>query len=571
MPPQVPKTDAPKPVNSPPPEIHKDESKDVAKSKSSSDTGAAKSQAESTKSGTPALQKREPEDPKAAAKAAHASKQHAANKRSHDNAQAQMIQKKLHKQIPAAKTLAEYTRPELASELIKAGVVRASVNASATPSPADASGLKKGEKYGDLPAEVQRIGSTKVSFQEKEELIQKIYDYRQQATNTDLKSSPIFQQERLRPPGTEIIKVGVVKIPRKIPFQEVNKLDPKENRMEGGLTNILGSYGYHKTTDPQKQIEILDTALHNWSVTNTVDRASIHMRKGVGFIPNKDWKTPPDTRMEDRAYDAKQEVANPALPYNYGKDYFGPRGNEPDIDMVQGQAVKNFTDVANAITASAGPVEKPPVAEPAPPKPSPKPTLLLATAPSRTTGQAKGGGPLDKTQPSAAYEPTVQKQNMAYEPPSDLGPRRPPQNTQTGNPPPPPQNVRDPGRTGPSEPNGRRKGYTLPEAMYKGPNPISQRGAGPPPEIPWLSQMRSGKALTAEQIYEIHNIDSSRITWTMNPLEHARQWDLAKTKFPNDTSPAPIAFTTGDGRVVANMERWERREVPLWGMETTKE
>ena len=442
MPPQV-KASCGTTVQQPPvPEDQKDTKATSSSATTKEATASETAQAEPKKA---------QEDPKAAAKSHRSSQQHAKEKMKEQTLNGQIIQRQLHKKVgknepeglwQSMKNVAHSVAVESFNKTAR--VVDA---ATATAKMMDGAnkaneivtkGLEKtryvtAEARGaDLAAEVKRIGSSKATFAEKEELIKKIHDYRQVATETQLQTSGIYHQESLKPPGKETVEFGVIKYERERPFQEVNKFDPKENRMTGGLTNILGSYGYHDTQDNSKQTEILDTALHNWNVTNPVDRASIHMRGNSGYIPGKDWKTPPDTRMSDRAYEAKQEVANPALPLNYGKDYFGPRGSEPDIDMVDGQARKNFTDVGNAIAASAGPVHGTPAAEPAPPKAPQRPTVLLRTAPSQTSGQAKGGGPLDKTQPGAAYEPTVQKQNMAYEPPADTGPKRPPQNTQVG-------------------------------------------------------------------------------------------------------------------------------------------
>ena len=106
--------------------------------------------------------------------------------------------------------------------------------------------------------------------------------------------------------------------------------------------------------------------------------------------------------------------------------------------------------------------------------------------------------------------------------------------------------------------------------MYKGPNPIKQRGAAPPPDIPWLPRT-PGSALSREQIQEIHQLNSSLIKWSMNPRDHQLEWQHA-ADFHKSQQPPPMGFTTKDGRVVVNMEKWERYgERAPWGMKNVEE
>ena len=119
MPPQITKAEPGSTVpQAPPPEIQKDESKDVAKSTSSSDTSGIKTQAKEAKSGTPAQQKKEPEDSKATARAAQGSKQNASEHMSQNNIQAQIVKENLQKQVANRDSGSVYESMKNAAEFV---------------------------------------------------------------------------------------------------------------------------------------------------------------------------------------------------------------------------------------------------------------------------------------------------------------------------------------------------------------------------------------------------------------------------------------------------------------------
>lgn len=107
------------------------------------------------------------------------------------------------------------------------------------------------------------------------------------------------------------------------------------------------------------------------------------------------------------------------------------------------------------------------------------------------------------------------------------------------------------------------KGKTLPGSFYKrqGPEPPK------PPDIPGFPT-KSGTSLGPDEVLHIHEIDSSRIGWSMSEAEHLRQWKVAN---PGSKKTPPVAFTTPDGRVVVNEEAWIRSGHPgRWGSEARR-
>ena len=277
---------------------------------------------------------------------------------------------------------------------------------------------KKGQ---ELAADIKRLGSGKPSFEEKEQLIQKISEYRRQASETQLQQSPIFTQETMRAPAIQVKEFGPLKYEVKVPEQVLNKFEHPGERMTGGLTTLLGPYGYH-WTNPDSRVpgedrgttptDMLDTALHNWRATKPEDRLKIHNRKPGDPPPimnHKNWKAAPDAAREDLASYRKEVVLNQPLPGNYGNAHWGTRESEPDIDVVDANAKKNFTDVSfNTINSMYPSVAAP---EPTTPKAPPGPGMRLSTAPRGP--YAKGGGPHDTTQPAMAYENTGPRQPAA--------------------------------------------------------------------------------------------------------------------------------------------------------------
>ena len=137
----------------------------------------------------------------------------------------------------------------------------------------------------------------------------------------------------------------------KVPLPEIAQNDPSDN-LTGGLTELLGPYGYSTITATSdkpgeghrtRQGEVLDTALHNWRVTSPKDRFTIHTRGGGADIPHKDWKTPADTRQQNREAEANQVVLNPPTKGAYMEvPVARPRANQPDPEQVEAQGRYNL-------------------------------------------------------------------------------------------------------------------------------------------------------------------------------------------------------------------------------------
>jgi hypothetical protein len=195
MPPQV-REAGPRPAvpQAPLPQDHKDESKDIAKSTSSESTGAAKTQTAETKSDTSTQHKKEPEDPKAAARQAQGSKQIAIAKNHQQNERAQMIQKNLQRQVTVAKTGTAYTAAELAADAAKAGMSEIRHSHPVKPS-ADASELKKGES-----SQAQRTALSHAAKQ------QGVENLRRNQYPQDIVKGQYFELEKITPGKTDTFK-----------------------------------------------------------------------------------------------------------------------------------------------------------------------------------------------------------------------------------------------------------------------------------------------------------------------------------------------------------------------------
>ena len=570
--------------------------------KSTSSTTATSAAADSVNASEPQQKSQQAqEDPKTAARSHQSSQKHATEKRSQQSMQGQMmqrdLQKKVGKQQPeglwesmksAANAVAVESFNKTAHIVDRATADAAMTNAAQKANAHVMQGVKqarditreqqaktisseadraahgqpnpeyKKHKHNPLAndnflAEQGIYANLKPKFEDSEKVIQKMDQYNSQTAANDLQKTQLTHAVR-----------------------------------SDSMEKLLGPYGYYTTnTSPDTQQQILDVALYNWRNTPPEARQALHARdKNSPALQgdfSKKWINPPRTSVtEEERLRRSQVVQDPPLPGAYMQPgYQGPRGNRPDPQQVYAKGAHDFQkagfDVINSmgggVAAKGGTI-----VTPAPPRPKPGPSVLLQTAPSKTTGQAKGGSPLDKTQYKSAYEPTVQKQQVegraAWEPlpPADTGPKVE-KRTVEGNPPPPPkpepaENTVD---TKPPKPKGRfDQGYTLPGKLSKGGKPIIKPGAPSPPEISWLPK-KSGTGLTHEQVYEIHRIDSNRLSWSMSPAEHLNQYKHANPKY-KDGDNIPMAFTTRDGKVVVNEQRWVRSGEPaLWGNEIVDE
>jgi hypothetical protein len=122
--------------------------------------------------------------------------------------------------------------------------------------------------------------------------------------------------------------------------------------------------------------------------------------------------------------------------------------------------------------------------------------------------------------------------------------------------------------TGESQPAarpGQGRGKTLPGSLKKPGAPLDPRKT-PDPEVPLPSNFpkKSGTPLTIEQVYQ--GIRARKVGWSMTSTEHAAQWRAAH---PGSKEEPPMAFTTSDGRVQVDEERWIRSGQPaIWGTRT---
>lgn len=229
----------------------------------------------------------------------------------------------------------------------------------------------KGEQ---LAAEVKRVGSGNASFEEKEQLIHSIDAFRREATETELSHSGLYSQETQKPPRMVDKEIMGVTIQVKSQFQE-----DYSDRSKGGLTEILGPYGYHNTLKQgveglHTQKEILDASLHNWRSTpkeirQKVDSGEMHPIK---LSDSKYWKTPPDTRLADRAAEGGQLVfENSGQPaWFQGKKFTldspgvspdpfnGQVKDRPDYDQAEAQykhdVIQSGLDVINSTGLTHG-------------------------------------------------------------------------------------------------------------------------------------------------------------------------------------------------------------------------
>lgn len=237
----------------------------------------------------------------------------------------------------------------------------------------------------ELAAEIKRVGSGNSTFAEKEELIKKIDAFRHEASDAQLQ--PLYQQESLKP--------------RNLAYEErLGRQETTEERAKGGLTELLGPYRYQRTNDSRStpneslkttQKEVLETALHNWSVTQPDVRASLLAGKNpAGF--DTGWKTVEDMRAEDRRKDAKQETLQKEPYGNY--DAYPtprPRGDQtnPETAYIRGKIspLDGAFTIINALAGAEGGESKVSAESKVPGEPSGPAPAPYRGAPSEATSR----------------------------------------------------------------------------------------------------------------------------------------------------------------------------------------
>jgi len=205
------------------------------------------------------------------------------------------------------------TIPDIAKKAVELGNAAARGIGNATSAIATANVVNQTEKANQhiqaglanarekaLIADIKRVGSGNATYAEKEQLIMKIDSFRREEPN---------QIRNLY--GLETYKTDEALS---------QSLGRREQDVKGGLTEVLGPYGYSSIDESRlnpgdhlalktTQTEILDTALYNWGVSRPEVRVALAIFKPGEPLPadyKNGWKTPEDTRLEDRQKDARQ-------------------------------------------------------------------------------------------------------------------------------------------------------------------------------------------------------------------------------------------------------------------------
>lgn len=580
MPPQVGKAGdggrTPLP-QAPPPPLQKNEV-DATKAQNAANAPAADKPAQAQKQ----------EDPKAAAKTAQASKQNAIDQKSQHDVRAQLVQKNLQNEIPGlAKQQAPLTYQSLE--------YRPMGNKTEDRKPGDPMHAAVETKTANSASPPKADHSARAARQHKSKPEKpKIQSDSAPAANTEFNSA----HDSVRMRGKEIgIDKGVADAKRELLASRVAELAGRPQmlqgvRIAGKLYEVehISPAGVNRTGTMERSRHnppvVGDVVQHGRHTINTRAATASGLKERLTELNDgqltpfekkmvDDWHTPsklggikdlvPIMESNDKekgvqAYKMEEGTSGHKLTTYYDRQgtklaqFRSELELTGGLDPVEWAAARYMAGRAPYQPGRGG-------AEPAAPKPAkPEPHT-----PSAQTGKTIPGykPPIPSAPP---YVQPGRRPTMKYEAPPPPSPKPSSGKVAANAPAGPPTRGTHPDSQ-PAAPaagvSGR--GKTLPGALKRPGGPLNPRfPKGPERPLPSGFPTKSGTPLTPSQVRQAY--DARRVGWSMTSKEHEIQWKAAN---PTSKQPAPISFTTRDGRVQVDETRWlQSGQPPMWGNRT---